>query len=38
MLPGFRGLNMSKEQWDVLVAHVQAVDEALERASASKGA
>lgn len=32
-LPGFRGLNMSKEQWDVLVAHVEAVDEALRRAS-----
>ena len=33
MFPGFRGLNMSKEQWDVLVAHVEAVDEALRRAS-----
>ena len=30
MLPGFRGLNMSAEQWDTLAAHVEAIDRAID--------
>jgi hypothetical protein len=30
MLPGFRGLNMSTEQWGVLAAHVEAIDRAID--------
>ena len=30
MLPGFRGLNMSAEQWDTLNAHIEAIDRAID--------
>ena len=30
MLPGFRGLNMSTEQWGTLAAHVEAIDRAID--------
>jgi len=30
MLPGFRGLNMSAEQWDTLHAHIEAIDRAID--------
>ena len=31
MLPGFRGLNMSAQQWDALAARLEAIDAALDR-------
>ena len=30
MLPGFRGLNMSAQQWDVFAARVEAIDAAID--------